>query len=166
MMSRSIAVHRLVPPLLALGGPLAIGAILGMRSGAYATGADALSLPAVVFGVTLLMMPALYILASLLGAAPEAGEVAAATGAGLRACGTALLGLAGPAAFLAATADGAGIPKLTGAMVVIAGGLCGLRALYVGLFAGRGGQRAAVLFTCWSALVLALGSRLFVAVMA
>ena len=61
--------------LLAAAGPLAIGAIVGMQRGAVAIAHGSLPLPLILAGVTAVMLPALYIATSLMGAAPPAARV-------------------------------------------------------------------------------------------
>jgi hypothetical protein len=143
--------------LSALGGPIAIGAIAGMHTGPFAIAHDAVAAPAIVFGVTALMIPALYIATAFAGIAPPARGFTAGVGEGLRACGVALLGLAAPAAFLAATAGSAEAAAVLGAAALVAAALVGLRALYVRLF-GRGEIVHRMIFAAWSGMALLLGA--------
>jgi hypothetical protein len=145
--------------LCALGGPLVIGAIAGMRAGPFAAAHEAVLTPAVLFGVTALMIPALYIVTAFAGIAPAARGFAGAIGEGLRACGVALLGLAAPAAFLVATAQTAEAAALVGTAALCAAALVGLRALYHRLFAATRRDLLHVLvYGCWSLLALLLGA--------
>lgn len=88
---------------LAIGGPVVMGAVLGMPLGASGMLTQATALPAILFGVALLTAPALYIATSLLGIAPPARDSLAAGVRAMRAAGLVMLGLAAPAAFLLAT---------------------------------------------------------------
>lgn len=148
--------------LAAAAGPAAIGAVLGMPRGGLAMASGAAILPGILLGVTLLMVPALYIATSLLGAAPPARETPRHLTRALGAMGIVLLGLAPPSAFLAATMGSAGTALALGALVTIGGTLIGLRRLFAGMFAE---QRAGVLavFACvaWSLVALVIGGRLF-----
>lgn len=156
---------------IAAAGPAAIGAVLGMPRGGAAMASGAAMLPGVVLGVTALMVPALYIATSLLGAAPPAKETPAHLGRALRAMGTVLLGLAAPAAFLVATtARGTGREGLSsaatalvlGGVVTAFGTFVGLRRLFQGLFGGRPtGATAMVVCAVWSIVALVIGGRLF-----
>jgi hypothetical protein len=143
--------------LCALGGPIAIGAIAGMQSGPFAVAHDAVAAPAIVLGVTALMIPALYIATAFAGIAPPARGFTAGVGEGLRACGVALLGLVAPAAFLAATARSAEAAAALGAGSLVAAVLVGLRALYIRLF-DRGEVVHRMIFAAWSGLALLLGA--------
>lgn len=148
--------------LLAAGGPAAIGAVLGMPRGGLAMASGAAMLPAILLGVTSLMLPALYITTSLLGAAPPAGETPAMLGRALRATGTVLLGMAAPSAFLAATMGSASTALALGALVTMGGALVGLRSLFAGMFSGRPvGALGVFVCVAWSLVALTIGGRLF-----
>src|SRR5688572_29730530 len=95
----------------AVAGPVTIGVVLGWRSGVEApvscgrSVAEQIALlaglmPAVIFGVALVTIPALYIGQTLIGHAPPAAHVMAAARRAIDACGTVCLGLAAPLAFL------------------------------------------------------------------
>jgi hypothetical protein len=96
-------------------GPVAIGVVVGWRSGLDAAEDGVRSvgeqiallagvIPAVILGVALVTVPALYIGQTLAGRAPPAVRVVAAARKAVDACGTVCLGLAAPLAFLVATA--------------------------------------------------------------
>jgi hypothetical protein len=121
--------------LAAVGGPLALGAVLGL-SGNLA--ARAAGVPAVVFGVAALMAPALYIAASLARIAPDPRAAAGASLRALRAGGLVMLGLAAPTAFVLATNPGVDAgPWLLGMAVTGAGALAAIRVLSSDLFPPR-----------------------------
>jgi len=125
--------------LRTIGGPIALGAALGLPAGAGGLLRQAATLPGIVLGLTLLMAPALYIGSSLLGLAPPAADALRAAGRALRACGTLLLGLAPATAFLLATAsDARSVALGLGGAVLASGALCGLRLLFGGLYVDRG----------------------------
>jgi len=148
--------------LVAAAGPAAIGAVLGMPRGGLAMASGAAILPAILLGVTVLMVPALYITTSLLGAAPPARETPTHLGGALRAMGTILLGLAPPSAFLAATMGSGATVLVLGALVTTFGTLVGLRRLFAGMFGGRpAGMPAVLACALWSLVALVIGGRLF-----
>jgi hypothetical protein len=155
MSSRSVPLGA----ICAVGGPAAIGAIVGMQSGLFAAAHEALAAPAILFGVTALTIPALYIATAFARIAPPARRFARAVGEGLSGCGIALLGLAAPTAFLAATTGTAESASLVGAAAIAAAILVGMRALYLRLFEGAGTRIVHhIIYGCWSALALLLGA--------
>lgn len=148
---------------IALAGPFAMGAVLGFPSGPSRMISEGLLLPAVVFGVTALMAPALYIGMSLVGASPPATEVVRAFGDGLRACGIVLAGLAPATAFLLATADGSWAVWVFGIAAVGAAALLGVRRLFNQLRAEDTSLlRSLPLYTVWALVSLGLGVHFFV----
>lgn len=146
--------------LLAAGGPMAVGAVLGLHRGPLAMLPGALSLPAVVLGVTIVMMPALYIGAALAGVAPPARQVAVSLARGFRACGVVMLGLTAPVLFLLATTQSNAMAVLLGGAATAAGALAGLRLLYADLFQAPS-PRIWGAFGLWSLVALALGVRMY-----
>ena len=140
-------------------GPVVLGAIIGSPGGPFAAAHDAMTVPALVFGVTLIMVPALYVATAIAGAAPSARGFGRAVGLGLRSCGVAMLGLAAPAAFLVATGEDAEVGFVVGAAVLATGILIGLRALYRTLFAEpRTAVIHVVVYFGWSCLALIIGA--------
>jgi hypothetical protein len=151
------------PLLVAVAGPAAVGAALGIPLGAREMAHDLVALPLVIAGVTLVMAPALYVATTLSGAAPSATQFAEACGRGLRACGIVLLGLAPPLLFLLSTSAAA--PDLVtalGVMAVAAGTCAALRVVGTAVV-GEGGRRfrSMGLFAVWALISLAIGLRLF-----
>lgn len=147
---------------IALAGPMVMGAVLGLPSGVARMLTESLLLPAVVLGVAVLMAPALYIGLSLIGAAPPAAAVLSAFGAGLRACGILLAGLAPATAFLIVTANGTWAVWAFGSIVVAAGALLGLRRLFGELRDdSTSALRTAPLYAVWSLVSLGLGVHFF-----
>jgi hypothetical protein len=144
--------------LLAVLGPTLLGAALGMKTGLGSMALCASVLPAIVLGVALLMAPAFYIGASLLGRSPSSTELARATGLGLRACGTTLLGLLPPTLFLLSTASkGAGAAWLC-ALALACASLVGTRRLYAEIYPQhQAGFLGWVFFAGWSLLSLGIG---------
>jgi len=160
-MSQTFARNWPMAVLVTVGGPVAVGAALGLPFGPRALLIEAAVVPAVVLGLTLLMLPALYIGTSLLGVAPPAGATVTTVGCALRASGTVLLGLAAPTAFLLATTTDPRLVRLLAVVVVAASVLCGLRILYLSMFHSRGTHlRALPVFVAWAFVCGAIGARL------
>jgi hypothetical protein len=143
----------------AAAGPVAIGGVLAARLG---DPSPLLTVPAVVFAVAAMTLPALYIATAVVGAAPPVSRVIRAVGRGLSAVGLVYLGLALPLLFLGVSSTEETAMVLAAAAVAT-GALIGLRALHTALFegelpvTGRG-----MLFLTWAAIVLVIGARLFV----
>jgi len=146
---------------LALAGPALAGAALGLPHGPAALATRAALLPAIIVGVALIMLPALYIGAAFLGVAPNARSVISAAGSALADTGMVFLGLAPALLFLVAastvTTTVVGLGYLTVALAVA----IGLRALYLRLFTGNA-RRSVPLFACWAMVSLGIGARLMV----
>ena len=160
-MSQTFARNWPMAVLVTVGGPVAVGAALGLPFGPRALLTEAAVVPAVVLGLTLLMLPALYIGTSLLGVAPPVGAAVTTVGCALRASGTVLLGLAPPTAFLLATTTDPRVVRLLALVVVAASVLCGLRILYLSMFHSRGTHlRALPVFVAWAFVCGAIGARL------
>lgn len=144
--------------IVALAGPALAGAVLNLPFGPVRLAAGAALLPAILLGVTLVMVPALYIGATLLGAAPPVDTVAVAAARGLRACGILLLGLCAPSAFLLATAHGRVGTALLTLAVVGGGAAVALRTLYRDVFPDAAARRKILpLFVAWTAVTIAIG---------
>ncbi|ACY12912.1 hypothetical protein [Haliangium ochraceum] len=147
--------------LATLAGPVALGAVLGLEVGPLTALLKSLALPAVLLGVAAVMVPALYVGATLTGAAPPAHLLVRSLGRGFRACGLVMLGLVAPALFLLATTQALGVAALVGTAATAAGVLIGLRVLFTDLFRGRSTVAIAA-FALWSLVALGIGLRLFV----
>lgn len=182
------AARPLASASLALAGPMALGAVIGLRGGVAPMAMASLTLPAVLGGIAAMTIPALYIGSTLAGVAPPAPVAASAVVRAARANGVVLLGLAAPAAFLIATTTGGGGTAI-GFLALGAAALASLRVVFAGMFpatprcvrcnvdhtgdgrfcsaCGRAldvdlGARVRVwaVFTAWSVVALALGARL------
>lgn len=142
----------------AAAGPLAVGAVLTLRLHDLA---PLVAVPAVVFAVAALTLPALYIAAAVAGAAPPIGEVVRAVGRALHALGLVHLGLVMPLAFLVAS-SGPETAFALGAIAVATGATIALKVLRAALFdAGAPVGGMVVLFWSWAAVALVIGGRLF-----
>jgi hypothetical protein len=146
-----------------IAGPLALGAVLGLPWGGGAMLYEAAVLPSVLFGTVLLMFPALYIGATILGVAPSAQVVMRAFGKGLSSTGALLLGFAPLCAFLLLTNTTELLwAWLLGAGTLTVSLLIGLRTLQHEMFAQQ--EKSYLwwpLFWGWALVALVIGERLF-----
>lgn len=145
---------------LALAGPAAIGACIGLATTPATFWIPAAALPAVIVGVTALCAPTLYIGAAFAGVAPSPRVVVAGLGRTLADAGRVLAGLVPATAFLTATATQPGTARLLGFAVTLLAAGVGLRMLYRRLFAARDGIAARLLFAAWSLVFLGIGLHL------
>ena len=145
----------------ALGGPVALGAILGLEVGPLSALAKSMILPVMLAGVAAVMVPALYISATVTGVAPPARDMVRSLGRGFRACGLVMLGLAAPALFLLGTTQTGDVAAVVGGGVTAAGALVGLRVLFADLFE-NGSLMARCAFAVWALVALIMGMRLYV----
>jgi hypothetical protein len=140
-------------------GPLLAGAVLALCS---RDPAPLFAAPAIVAGVLVVTLPALYIGSAASGSAPPAGTLIAAGLRGLAALGLVLAGLAGPALFLAATSEGSQVGPAVVTLSYAVAGLFGLGVLRGALFAGQAWSlRRELLFVGWATLALLIGARLW-----
>jgi hypothetical protein len=143
----------------ALGGTTALGAVAGMAHGTSGMLSGALAVPAVVGGVTVLTLPALYIGSAFTGGAPAAAELLASAGRALRDLGVVALGLIPALIFLAATSEDPLASAWIGSGVLGLAALFGVRSLHQALGTGRR-LEARLLFLAWATLTVGLGARL------
>lgn len=142
----------------AAAGPLAVGAVL---AACLNDAAPFIAVPAVVFAVAALTLPALYIATAVCGAAPPIGRVMRAVGRALCSLGLVNAGLAAPLLFLGASA-GERTAFALGALTVAVSAVVALKVLYAELYegvfpvVGRG-----LLFWTWAVIALVIGARLF-----
>lgn len=147
--------------LASVGGPLILGAVIGLPFGTQSVLRQSVTLPLIVLGLALLMAPALYIGLSLVGAAPPATQVVRSVGRGLRAKGIVLAGLAPAAAFLVTTASHVIVTYALATLVLAGAALVGMRRVYRELFPdGASLARATALFVAWAVVSLLLGAQL------
>jgi hypothetical protein len=162
-MTHSRPVSHVRTALLAVTGPALVGAALGMPFGLSRLLSQAAAVPAIVVGLSVLMIPALYIATTLIGVAPAAERVAAASVSALGAAGTVLLGLAPATLFLIATSRTTLVVWVLGFLVLSAGMLASLRILFSDLFSTSGARlRALPVFLIWTVVTLGLGAHLVV----
>jgi hypothetical protein len=148
--------------LVALAGPALLGAALGMPFGLPKLLSEAAMVTAIVVGLSVLMIPALYIATTLVGAAPSADQVGASAASALRAGGTLLLGLAPATLFLIATSQTHVIVWILGFLVLSVSMIASLRILFSDLFTTPTARlRALPVFLIWSIVSLGLGAHLF-----
>mgnify|MGYP001210804561 CR=1 FL=1 len=148
--------------VMALAGPAAIGASIGLPNGAAPMLRQLLAIPAILVGTSLFMLPALYIASSLVGIAPSASSVLSSWIAAQRDAGVLLLGLAPACLFLLATSQSVAATWLLGSAAVCAGACLSLRTIHSGLFVDVPRVKSVPLFSAWAAVALGLGIHLFV----
>jgi hypothetical protein len=142
----------------AAAGPLGVGGVLALRLQDLA---PLVAVPAVVFAVAALTLPALYIATAAFGAAPPIGRVMRAVGTALCSLGIVYAGLVLPLLFLGISSSEKTAFAL-GAATVGVGAVVALRRLYAALYdgtfpvVGRG-----ALFWTWAVIALVIGARLF-----
>lgn len=146
--------------VLAALGPVAVGAILGVRGG---TLTPLIAVPAVVFGVAGATSPALYIASAATGSAPSLGVVVRAFGVALAAFGIALAGLLLPAAFLALSSVDPRTTVVVASAAIGAAALLGMRRLAMELSteAIRPSTGASTVFMLWACATLGIAGRLW-----
>jgi hypothetical protein len=142
-------------------GPFALGVAVGLGSSLSAVLIGSLSLPAVLLGVALLLVPALYIVAALTGVAPPAREMLAQTAAAMRSGSIVLLGLAPALAFLATSSADKSIAPVLAMGALGCGALLGFRDLYRRMFTDLDEhQRALSVFVAWALVASGIGAKL------
>lgn len=151
----------LVSALIAVAGPAAAGAAVGLPLGTRQMLAHAAAVPGIIVGVTVFMIPALYIATTLAGVSPPAARVGRAALGGLRSTGILLLGISPALLFLLTTTPVGLLSLLLIAVVLLGSALIGLRALYSLLFDGAASHaRSIPVFAGWSLVCLGLATHL------
>lgn len=117
-----------------LAGPGLLGAATGLEYGPVATLSRAIAMPTIIVGITLLMLPALYVGSSLVGAAPQLIPMLRSTHRALQEAGMVFVGFALPLAFLVAATTHHLSAELMGFAVTALGIMLGLRSLFHQLF--------------------------------
>mgnify|MGYP003631980566 CR=1 FL=1 len=141
-------------------GCAGLGATAGIDSGMFAVAHDAAVLPMAVALLTVLLVPALFVAASLSGLAIRLPDLGSAVAEGLRASGIASLGLIGPVLFLLASTDSSAVSRLLVSAVLLFVAVLGLRAIYVRLFRDAlPFVTGLVLYLCWSLVFLGIGAK-------
>lgn len=142
----------------AAAGPIAVGGVLAAR---LQDPAPLVAVPAVVFAVAALTLPALYIATAVCGAAPPIGRVMRAVGRALCSLGLVNAGFALPLLFLGVS-SGEGTAFTLGAVTVAVSAVIACKVLYATLYEGEVpvvGRGA--LFWTWAAIALVIGARLY-----
>jgi hypothetical protein len=146
-----------------IAGPIVLGAVLGLPWGGASVLYEAAVLPSVLFGTVLLMFPALYIGATILGVAPSAQDVVRAFSKGISSTGALLLGFAPLCGFLLLTNPTHVMWSwLLGAGTLTVGLWIGLRTLQSEMFSKQ--EKSYLwwpLFWGWALVALVIGERLF-----
>jgi hypothetical protein len=151
-------------PAAAALGPIALGAVIGSHLGPWTAAREAVLIPALIVGLTAVTVPALYIAMVATGSRLTAPGLARAVARGLEAIGIALLGLAGPLAFVLATAPVPRLGVLAGAAGLAVAALLGIQRVRVAIRTDAGGAASPIdsgLFLAWAAIALILGASLY-----
>ena len=150
-----------------IGGPLLVGACLGAPFELAVFLRTTIGVPAVYFGVALLMAPALYFAGAFLGVTPPVHQMVVAVRATLRELGILLVGLAPALLFLVVSAQRGTTVMVLGHVVLGLATLVVLVAFNRRLFAGQPRRVVAFLFyMVWSALCIGIGWRAFLSIFA
>lgn len=142
---------------LALSGPLALGACVGLKADLGATATMAISLPLVLAGVMIITLPALYVSASMLGYAPRVSLVRDAALGAARDVGVMMLGLTPATLFVAASLPGVDEATVMGSLAVALCAMLGARAFSFRLKTVITERRALIAIPLWMVLSLGLG---------
>lgn len=149
------------------GGPLLVGACLGAPFGLAVFFRSIAGLPAVFFGVGLLMAPALYIVGAFLGVAPPVDRILVAARATFRDLGMLLLGMLPALLFLEVTTQRDETVLVLGHAVIGLATTLALIAFFRRVFAGEHKRVVPVLlYLVWSAVCLGMGWRVFLSIYA
>ena len=132
-----------------------------MHLGVLATGSAAAQLPAVLIGVTLLMMPALYICASLNGYQLTTRRLAEAAKTSLYRSGIVLLGLAPALLFLAVSSSAPDVLQTVAPFAIRIAGAIGIRALFPLVFGENAGMKSKVMFAAWAFVGLGIAESFY-----
>ena len=143
---------------LVILGPAALGLAASLGGDLDGLASAVITLPAVVLGTTVFMLPALYIGSALVGADAGAREMGRHALAALREAGMGCLGLAPAMMFLCATSTLGG--GLAVQLALLFAMILGLRGLHARLFAEHEGFFASLVFTAWAAVAVGIGSQL------
>jgi hypothetical protein len=135
---------------LTVGGPALVGALLAMPLGLVGTASGALQLPAVLIGVTLLMMPALYICASLNGFQLTTRTLLEASKTSLMRTSLVLLGLAPALLFVGASSESLRMMQKLAPYALRIAVFIGVRAIFPLIFGETAPLRSKVLFAAWA----------------
>ncbi len=144
---------------LALVGAAALGWISRLHGGTLAAAESSLAAPAIVFGVCILLSPALYIGLSLAGAQTSSSLFIRAIACGWRASGLVALGLAPALLFVVATTTSEGLALAFGALAISCSLAVGLVAL--AKESARHSFMSLVCFVGWAVAAFSVGAHMF-----
>ena len=144
----------------ALGGPLLLGALPGLRFGFDATVRLGPSLLAALLATAVIMGPALYLLWGLTGAKGSLGEMRRAFAAALTAAGRVHVGFAPAVLLLAATVSHRDHALAFGLAAFLGGLLVGAVRLWRALKPGASRTHAAMVLVPWLVASAIVGCRL------
>jgi hypothetical protein len=156
---------------LAFAGPAVIGALVGAQRGALEAVRLAGGVPAIVLGLTVMLVPALYVGTALTGGAPPAGTMGRMAARAMWACGVTSIALAAPLAFLLYTSQSWRLAVVLGGGALALAALAALRG-FAGALADAAAppsappgwapsRRSQLVFGGWAITGLILGARLY-----
>jgi hypothetical protein len=146
---------------LTVGGPAIVGALLALPFGLVATARGAAQLPAVLIGVTLLMLPALYICASLNGFQLTTRRLLEAGQTALYRMGLVLLGFAPALLFIGVSSETPKALLIVAPFAVRIAAAIGVRAIFPLVFEGSSGLKSKVVFAAWAFVGLGIAESLY-----
>ncbi len=150
---------RLVPLLMAATMPIAIGGLVAMHG---SSASPLFAVPAVVFGVTAVTSPALYIAMAATGSAPPLAAVVRAFGVAIGAFGVALAGLLLPVAFLSLSAVSGSTTFAVASTAIIGAGVCGMQRLRHEMQAARPlSLSSEIVFAAWACATAGIAGRMW-----
>jgi len=155
-------------PAAAALGPLALGAVLGGQISPWMALREAALVPAIVAGLTVATVPALYIATVATGSRLTAATLARAVVRGLEGLGIVLLGLLGPLAFVVSTSHAPKLGVMLGGLAIAVAAGLGMLRMRAAMTRDDAAPSAidAGLFLIWGAVAAVLGARLFLSLMA
>lgn len=152
-------------PAAAALGPIALGAVLGGQVSPWLALREAALVPAIVVGLTVATVPALYIATTATGSQLTAATLARAVLRGLEGLGVVLLGLVAPLAFMVATTLEPKLGVALGAAAIAVAAGLGMRRMRAAMITDDADASFldAILFLVWAGVASVLGARLFIA---
>lgn len=159
-MLKQLSAKQTLNLLLMAGGPALIGASMGIPLGFSSVLHRAITLPAIVIGLSFLMISTLYIFSAMAQIAPDPSKVLTETMKALLIAGTAMFGFALPLLFLVSTSSSGIVQSVFGPLAILVGLCLGLRSLYLSLFTGHAHHKALPIFIFWSLTCMGIGLKL------
>lgn len=146
---------------VALAGPAALGAIIGLKLSLGTALMMGLTLPLVCLGVGVMTLPGFYVACSLLGIVPRAQVMGRIAVWGARDLGLVMLGLSPAMLLVIASLSSVDEAVVVGSLGVVASAMFGARALFHRLMDERRDMRLFLVFLAWMVLSAGLGWELY-----